>query len=385
MADEPIMLILTQIGNTYDKEGNITECGICGADFCRELLLLDSVGKQRIQIWINSIGGNVVDGYSILGAMLRSKAKIDTYNIGVAASTAGWLFEAGRNRDMSDYSTWMGHNPRNAEDDSEDSEICKKFRDSIITIISERTGTGLDETGAMLDKETYLTASECLALGFCDTITATSRQNIKRMKSAASIQDKYKLALEISNIALPTKKQIMAEVSNILDINITNKLGIDKDASVAMVVKEISQLQNALTIEQGNRNTAEEALRVSNKEKTDLQMKYDNLSKEMDKLKNDMEEEDCKNREAAAKDMVNSFVDLGKIINKPEEIQSWVDDAKVSKEAFDKVKNRLTNLPVNKEAKKMDVVNTLIDTGKGGPKNSDQRMLEIARKHGQRK
>jgi len=123
LADEPIMLILKHIGNAYDDQGNITEYGVQGADFCRELLLLDNAGKRNIQIWINSVGGSVIDGYSILGAMLKTNATVDTYNIGVAASTAGWLFEAGQNRDMSDYATWMGHNPHST--DGDDPEIKK--------------------------------------------------------------------------------------------------------------------------------------------------------------------------------------------------------------------------------------------------------------------
>ena len=377
------MLILNQIGNTCDDEGNITEWGIQGADFCKELLLLDSVGKTRIQIWINSIGGSVIDGYSIFAAMLKTKAKVDTYNIGVAASTAGWLFLGGRNRDMSDYATWMGHNP--SSPDGEDSEIRRKFEEAIVKITSERTGMSLEETEKMLDKETYLTASECLASGFCDSITATSKQNVKRMTGAKTIQDKYKLALEISNIALPQKKEkVMADVVNTLDINITNKLGIDKDASVAMAVKGITELQNSLVIEQGKVTSAEAALKIANKAKDDLQKKYDDLCKDLADVKAQMEAEETEDRLKQATDMVNGFATAGKIENKPEIIKDWIDDAKVSKEAFDKVKNRINALPVNKAAKKIEVQGVVPGTESGGPKNAAQRMLEIARKHGQK-
>lgn len=381
-ADEPIMLILNQIGNTCDDEGNVIEYGINGAQFCKELLMLDSCGKEVINIYINSIGGSVIDGYSILGAMLKTKAKVNTYNIGVAASTAGWLFLAGRTRDMSDYATWMGHNP--SATDGSDSEIRRKFEDAIVKITSERTSLSLEETKTMLDKETYLTATECLADGFCDTITATSKMNIKRMKGATTVQDKHKLALEISNIALPIKIKptTMADITNTLDINITNKLGIDKDASVAMAVKGITELQNALVIEKGAVAATEAALKVVNKEKSDLQKRFDDLSEEMNTVKSKMEAEETENRLTTATDMVNSFATLGKIENKAEIINDWIEDAKVSKEAFDRVKNRLNALPVNKEAKKMEVVNTL--TGTGGPKNMAQIMHSVAQKNKQK-
>lgn len=385
-ADEPIMVILNQIGNSYDDEGNVTTWGVQGAQFCKELLLLDSVGKSRIQIWINSIGGSVIDGYSILGAMLKTKAKIDTYNIGIAASTAGWLFQAGRTRDMSDYATWMGHNPSSTT--GEESEILTKFRDSIIKIISERTNTSIEETAAMLDKETYLTASECLAKGFCDTITATSTQNKKRMSAAATIQDKYKLALEISNIVLPNKhetvKTIVMDINNKLDVNITNALQLVPEASPAMVVKSISEIQNALIIEQGKVTEANKALTIANKAKEDLQAKYDDLCKDMQEVKDLMEKEAAETLNKEANEMVNGFAAAGKIKNDAETIAKWVNRAKVSAPEMQEIKNMLNDLPVNKDAKKIEEVVNIIG-GNGAPKNTATLMHNIAMKHKQTK
>ena len=80
-SDEPIMLINKHIGFDLD-EGQ----GIDGSLFQEELLKLDSLGKKRIQVWINSPGGVVMDGYNIFNAILKSKTKVDTYNVGIAAS-----------------------------------------------------------------------------------------------------------------------------------------------------------------------------------------------------------------------------------------------------------------------------------------------------------
>ena len=55
-ADEPILLINKHIGSD-EKDG----IGIDGATFQQELLFLDSLGKKRIQVWINSMGGTVMD------------------------------------------------------------------------------------------------------------------------------------------------------------------------------------------------------------------------------------------------------------------------------------------------------------------------------------
>ena len=59
------MLINTHIG--FDETDGM---GVDGAQFQRELLYLDSLGKKRIQVWINSIGGSVMEGYNIELAIL---------------------------------------------------------------------------------------------------------------------------------------------------------------------------------------------------------------------------------------------------------------------------------------------------------------------------
>lgn len=381
-AEEPIMLILKEIGNTTDDAGNIISWGIQGEDFCKELLLLDTMGKSRIQIWINSIGGSVIDGYSILGAMLKTKTKIDTYNIGVATSTAGWLFEAGRTRDMADYATWMGHNPQ-----GEESEIKDRMRKSIIKILAERTGKSEDEVGGMLDRETYMNADECLAHGFCDKITTTSTQNIRRVSTARTITDKYKAALEIVNKFLPHKTEPkMADVKNFTAI--VNKLNTNRkddeklhtESSEAMVLEAIDGIQNRLTVAETQLTSEKNKYNVLNKSKEDLQTEYDNLKKSMDKIKAEMEEAECTDRLNKATDMVNSFAELGKIENKKEVIDFWVGLAK-EKDKLDEIKNQLEKLPVNKGAKKIEVTNIL--TG-AGARNMDQRMLDIAQKNKQK-
>src|SRR4051794_5419098 len=87
-ADEPIMLIDKHIG--FDEvEGS----GIMGDIFQKELLALDGMGKSRIQVWINSPGGLVSDGYNIYNAILKSQTKVDTYCTGMAASIAGVIFQ----------------------------------------------------------------------------------------------------------------------------------------------------------------------------------------------------------------------------------------------------------------------------------------------------
>lgn len=388
-ADEPIMLILQQIGNTVDENGNITEYGINGAEFCRELLQLDAMGKKRIQIWINSVGGSVVDGYSILGGILKSKTPVDTVNVGVAASTALWLYCAGKNREWFDYAIGMGHNPYSETEGADD--LTQKMRASIATITAARsTSKDIVDVYEMMDATTYFNAEEAQEFGIVDKIVLSDSTNKKRVTSANTITDKHRAALQIVNKIVDNKKsQTMADDKKFpLIVNKLNAFRPAEDklheaASEAMLVEAIDGIYNRAAI-------AEETLKNKNvefekltKSKDTLQEQYNSLKVEMDKITKKQEEDEAKNNLDAATAMVNKYAELGKIENKDEEKNAWIDMAKESKEAFNRVDARLKALPVNKEAKKIEVVNTI--TGNGGPKNIDQRMLEIAKKNGQRK
>ena len=380
-AEEPIMLILTHIG--YDEQMGQ---GVDGSEFLKELLTLDSMGKSRIQVWINSVGGSVIDGWSILGGMLKTKAKVDTYNIGVAASTAGWLFQAGRERTMSDYALWMGHNPSGGG-----GEVLDRMRNSIITTISQRTGMTTEDVGAMLDKETYMDAQECLNANFCDRVQATNSINVKRVSQAASITDKWKEATTIVNSLLPTdfNKQIikpstMADTK--ISASITNKLGLHEAASDVMVVEAVEAIQNKLTVSETNLKVAENKAKKSDEEMAAMRTKCENLQAELDSYKSMMEEAEEENRMMEATNMVKGFAELGKINNDEATIKFYVNTATAGKNkdekavSFKATETLLTNMVVNKKAETIKVVNTQV----GAATNSVAlTMARIAKAKGQ--
>jgi len=159
-VDEPIMLIDKHIG--MDAEDGM---GIDGSEFSRELLHLDSIGKKQIQIRINSVGGSVMDGMTIYNAILKTKAKVDTYNVGICASIAGVIFQAGRNRIMADYSLLMMHNPQGG-----DKKVLKIMKESLVTMLTRKANKTEAEIAKMMDATTWLTATECLTSGLCDLI-----------------------------------------------------------------------------------------------------------------------------------------------------------------------------------------------------------------------
>lgn len=235
LADEPIMLIDKHIG--IDEMG---VAGIIGDEFANELLALDSMGKKRIQVWINSVGGSVIDGMSIYNAILRTKTKVDTYNVGVAASTAGWLFLAGRKRYMNDYAIFMMHKPTGSGSGLE------AFENSITTMIANRCHKSYDEISDMMEKETWLDAAQCMEYGMCDEISDSGGMN-KRRLTAMAVSDAWAYSNKILNRSL--NKNTM--------IKVTNKLGLVADANEDSIVDAITGIENKANEYKNNMELAE--------------------------------------------------------------------------------------------------------------------------------
>jgi len=330
-SDEPIMLIDRHIG--FDIEEGM---GVDGAEFAKELLLLDTLGKKRIQVWINSPGGVVMDGYNIYNAILKSNTKVDTYCIGIAASIAAVIFEAGRNRCMQDFGVLMFHDVHGGEN----SEQLNKIGDSVAVMISARTGKTVEEVKAIMQKTTWLSASEAFEIGFCDKIEASSYQNQKR-GVASDTRAMWKQGAAVLNSILKLNNNKMTKV--------TNKLGLNPDAIEDSIVASIEDLQNKA--------------KNADKIKAEIEAKQKAFDEEMDALKAELEA--CKNKLAEVensakveaekaldtqiKNSLEGFVKVGRITN--ESIAEWTETAKTI--GFEKVENMIKNLPLNKVANKL--------------------------------
>jgi len=318
--DEPIMLINSHIG--FDEEDGM---GIDGNLFQKELLYLDTLGKKRIQVWINSIGGVVLDGYSIGSTILKTKTPVDTYNVGIAASIAGAIFMCGRNRVMMDFAQFMMHPVSGANDKKSD----KSFMDSISMLLSAKSNMTQEEVSGLMSDTTWLNADQCLEKGICTEIEKTANVNKKRL-STANIDNFLREANLITNKFLKTKtKKSMLKV--------TNKLGLNEDANEESILKAIQEIENKAM-------TAKEKIQA---EMDALKEKMDADNKAFDELKAKFEatkEDNCKN-------MVTEFAKVGKIANDEAVINKWT---ALASNDFEGTKELLESLPVNKIANKIE-------------------------------
>jgi ATP-dependent Clp endopeptidase proteolytic subunit ClpP len=329
-ADEPIMLINKHIG--YDENMGV---GIVGDEFQKELLYLDTLGKKRIKVYINSVGGSVIDGMSIYSAILKSSTPVDTYNVGLAASTAGWLFLAGRKRYMSDYAKLMMHNPYG--DDSQSKGLLE-FKDSIATMLANRCKLTKDRIESMMNAETWLNPDECKGLGLCEEIEITTEQNRKYMSSITDLSELWR----VSNSLIKKNKSMK---------NVCEKLGLQPDATEQEICEAIDKMATTITETTNKVVTLEQDREANIVELTDIKLVKETLESDLATAQNkiaDLVNAENKNKATA---LVNSYKNrLGDATI--EVVNTWVEKAITN---FTETKSTLESLPINMKAPKINV------------------------------
>ena len=350
-SDEPIMLINRHIG--FDNEDGM---GIDGSLFQEELLRLDTMGKKRLQVWINSPGGVVLDGYNIFNAILKSKTPVDTYNVGIAASIAGVIFMAGRKRIMADYSCLMVHPPQGGNDKKQMDAIS----DSLVKMLTAKSNISEPDVKYLMDRTTWLNSSECFAKGFCTDIEVTSDANKKRMPAAetTNVMEMWRVANSITNFKNLNDK-------NMSTTKITMRLKLNDSAPENDIVAAIDAIENrAYTAETKVievTNKINEVENLSKAEKEALKKKldeaeakmatdktaYDKLKGEYDAMVTDKLTAEKATNELKAKTMVEGYAKQGRIKNEAAVILKWTNRAV---DNFEETEELLKEIPLNKEA-----------------------------------
>lgn len=173
----------------YDQIGDYWGNSYSPKDLLEDI---KSESFNKINLYINSPGGDVFDGVAIYNILQRIKAdkniKIDVHVDGMAASIASIIAMIGDNIYMPANSMLMIHNPwtyaaGNAIELRKTAEELDKICDSMKTIYLKRFNQTDEKLTELLDSETWLTADEALAYGLCDEV-------LEEVKIAAKFDDK---------------------------------------------------------------------------------------------------------------------------------------------------------------------------------------------------
>lgn len=146
--------------------------GITAADFVRELEAIDA---ERIDLHINSPGGDVFDGVAIYNALRNHSSTVVTYIDGLAASAASFIAQAGTPVRVARNATMMIHDASglcygNAEDMLAMAELLEAASDNIADIYAQRSGTVKQWRKAMRAETWYNNGAEAVEAGLADEV-----------------------------------------------------------------------------------------------------------------------------------------------------------------------------------------------------------------------
>jgi len=128
-----------------------------------------------IKLFINSNGGSIFSGLSIVDAILSSVTPVHTYIDGNASSAATLVSIVGKKRFMFDNSFMLIHQLRGGmwgkfEDFKDEMENLEMFMEKIKNIYAKYTKMNKKQITDFLKREKYFDSHTCLELGLIDEI-----------------------------------------------------------------------------------------------------------------------------------------------------------------------------------------------------------------------
>ncbi len=147
-----------------------------------QLLFLEADDPDKdISLYINSPGGSITAGMAIYDTMQFIKPDVSTICVGMAASMGAFLLAAGAKgkRMALPNSEVMIHQPLGGArgqvtDVKIQAERLIKTRNTLNTLLSEKTGQPLETIERDTERDNFMTAEEAMAYGLVDKVI-TSR------------------------------------------------------------------------------------------------------------------------------------------------------------------------------------------------------------------
>jgi ATP-dependent Clp protease, protease subunit len=147
-----------------------------------QLMYLDSVETRDIKMHIDSPGGSVLAGLSMVDVMRYINSDIETINTGMAASMGSILLSSGTKgkRSSLNFSKVMIHQVSSgAQGHIEDNRISQmeseKYNYILFKMLAENSGRSFDEVLESARRDKWLNSQEALDFGFIDEIILSDK------------------------------------------------------------------------------------------------------------------------------------------------------------------------------------------------------------------
>ena len=155
---------------------------VSALSFISELEQLGDV--DSIDVYINSYGGSVSQGFVIYNHLKNHPAKVTTICSGFACSIASIIFMAGDERVMNEASLLMIHNAwtlaeGNAAALRKQADDLEKITQASVEAYKAHSSLEEKEIKALMDAETWITPDEAISYGF-----ATSSEKTEKAKAS---------------------------------------------------------------------------------------------------------------------------------------------------------------------------------------------------------
>lgn len=148
-----------------------------------QLLYLDSKNNKDIHMYINSPGGSVSAGLSILDTMNLIKSDVSTICLGIGASMGAILTAGGKKgkRYITPNGEIMLHQPSGGSQGQESDmrinvERLSRLRNKLENYLSLWTGKSIETINRDCERDKWLVAEEAIKYGLVDKILVTQNE-----------------------------------------------------------------------------------------------------------------------------------------------------------------------------------------------------------------
>lgn len=316
---------LTYTNRIIDNEAFILlndEITPSNASMIAEEMYWHKANNLSITLKINSPGGHVIAGFSILDAVLTTEA--NTHIIGIAASMAGIIYLVGNKRKANTNATLMIHPPSGGGH-----ALLEIIRTQLKNLLTGRSNLSEDEVTSLMaegGKDNFYDIDQMQKMGIVDEVIDVNRRAVVKNNNPKELYAIY------NKIITEEKKMDLKEIKNTLNLS--------QSASEERVIEAVAELKQKYS-------TSEEQVKSLSEEKAELEAKV----KEFEQKETEMIE----NR---AKELVEGAIADGRIQEDMKD--SWLS---LAKNSYDTVKKTFDGL--KKDEQKMFSVADLLDDKKG--------------------
>lgn len=259
--------------------------GVTAKDFLAEI---KKYKGQHIDLRINSVGGSVIEGAAIYNSLRRHKGGLTVHVDGLAASMASVIAMAGEEIVMAGNAMLMIHNPwsmtmGDADDLRKEADVLDKLKATLVNAYVRKTGMETEDIAAMMDEETWLNATQSVAMGFADEIEDDVEAAASVTPASARARfDTFTNSMARKPAQIKAEEAAPAEVVAPVAVPVIDEVAVDtsEESMTAELQAKVDALQADLDVKNAAEATQAQASEDAAKEIETLKAEVDRLSAE---------------------------------------------------------------------------------------------------------